>query len=178
MSVRKAVIMDSAAFERTLTRLAHEIIEHENIGNLIIVGIKRRGVPLSRTIAHKLEEISGAKIPTFEIDISFYRDDLVRNEKNPVVNGTDISLSVEGKTVILIDDVIYTGRTARAAIEAVIDLGRPSAIRLCVLIDRGHRELPIRPDYVGKNIPTSRNERVSVLVPEIDGEAGVILSDL
>ncbi len=178
MSEYKALIMDAAAFDRTLTRLSHEINEHDNTDDLIIVGIRRRGVSLAGMIAEKLGKITGKTIPTGEIDISFYRDDISLLSRDPSLKNTDISLSVEGKTIVLVDDVIYTGRTARAAMEAVIALGRPKAIRLAVLIDRGHRELPIRADYVGKNIPTSRSEMVAVCVPEFDGMSGVMLYDL
>ncbi len=172
----KNQIMDSSAVERTLTRLAHEIDEKDSdIDNIVFVGVKRRGIPLSEMIADRLKTITGKTVPVGELDISFYRDDLQMKSEAPVVNRAELPFSVEGKTVIIIDDVLYTGRTARAAIEAVFSLGRPSKIRLCVLIDRGHRELPIRADYVGKNVPTSRGERISVCVPEYDDALAVRL---
>ena len=172
----KNQIMDSSAVERTLTRLAHEIDEKDSdIDNIVFVGVKRRGIPIAGMIADRLKSITGKTVPVGELDISFYRDDLQMKSEMPVVNRAELPFSVEGKTVVIIDDVLYTGRTARAAIEAVFSLGRPSKIRLCVLIDRGHRELPIRADYVGKNVPTSRSERISVCVPEYDDVLAVRL---
>ena len=172
----KAQIMDEAAFSRTLTRIAHQIIEaNRSIDALCLVGIKTRGVPLARILSSRMREIEGTDVPVGTLDITLYRDDLSPAAEAPCIGESEISFPIEGKTVILVDDVIYTGRTARAAMEAVIRLGRPARIQLVELIDRGHRELPIRPDYVGKNIPTSQREIVAVCLPETDGKAGVEL---
>ncbi|MBO4355744.1 MAG: bifunctional pyr operon transcriptional regulator/uracil phosphoribosyltransferase PyrR [Clostridia bacterium] len=174
--VLKNQIMDSSSVERTLTRLAHEIDERDSDGSeIVLVGVKRRGVPLANIISSRLKVITGKDIPVGELDISLYRDDLAEKTLFPVVRHSELPFSVEGKTVIIVDDVLYTGRTARAAIEAVFTLGRPAKIRLCVLVDRGHRELPIRADYVGKNVPTSRSERIAVCVPEYDESLAVKL---
>ena len=168
--------MDEAAMQRSLIRMTHEIIEKNNgIDDLILLGIRRRGMPLARTIQQNLKKFEGKEIPLGSIDISLYRDDLTELSDLPAAGNSDIPLPLVGKKVILVDDVIYTGRTARAAIDAVIHAGRPKAIQLAVLIDRGHRELPIRPDYVGKNIPTSHSEIVSVAVAEYDHRTGVYL---
>ncbi len=170
------VLMDEGAMQRALTRIAHEIIERNNgMDGVVLIGIRRRGVDLARILVEKLETIEGNRPPMGELDITLYRDDLSTLNDSPVLNGSDISFSVNGKTVVLVDDVIYTGRTVRAAIDAVMDLGRPARIQLAVLIDRGHRELPIRPDFVGKNIPTARNERIAVKLPAYDGETNVTL---
>lgn len=172
----KTQLMDAAAIERTLTRLAHEINERDRVNDqVVLVGIRRRGVPLAQRIAARLTAITGTQVPVGELDIGFYRDDRTVADPSPTVREISLPFSVENRTVILVDDVLYTGRTARAAIEAVFSLGRPAAIRLCVLVDRGHRELPIRADYVGKNVPTARSERVSVSVPETDGDLCVDL---
>ncbi|MBR4909693.1 MAG: bifunctional pyr operon transcriptional regulator/uracil phosphoribosyltransferase PyrR [Clostridia bacterium] len=176
MAVLKATLMDEAAVLRALKRISHEIVEKNGgIEGLAIVGIKRRGVPLARIIADNIEQIEGAKVPVGVVDITFYRDDLEHISDEPVLGGTDIGFDVKGKTVILVDDVLYTGRTARAAMEAVMSAGRAAAIKLAILIDRGHRELPIRGDFVGKNIPTSKNERISVKIPPIDDITAVEL---
>lgn len=170
----KAVIMDEAALSRALTRIAHEILERNHgAENLCLLGVRRRGVPLAERIAARIFDIEGAHVPVGALDITFYRDDLEKVSQNPRVNGCDVGFSVDGRRVVLVDDVIYTGRTVRAAIDALFDLGRPESVRLAVLIDRGLRELPIRPDFVGKNIPTSRSEVVQVCVTEIDGRDGV-----
>lgn len=175
----KTQLMDASAVERTLTRLAHEINERESMADdVVLVGIRRRGVPLSERIAGRLSSITGTAVPVGELDIRFYRDDRGSGDSSPMVRDIRLPFPVENKTVILVDDVLYTGRTTRAAIEAVFSLGRPAAIRLAVLVDRGHRELPIRADYVGKNVPTARSERVSVSVPEIDGELSVNLYEV
>lgn len=167
-------IMDSAAVGRTLMRISHEIIEkNADCGTLYLVGIRRRGVPIARIIAENISRFSDLEVCVGELDITLYRDDLTQQEKQPMLNGTNISFNVEKKTIVLIDDVLYTGRTARAAMEAIIQLGRPSRLELCVLIDRGHRELPIRADFVGKNIPTSKNEIVLVRMPEYDAQTCV-----
>ncbi|CAM3086117.1 bifunctional pyr operon transcriptional regulator/uracil phosphoribosyltransferase PyrR [Filibacter tadaridae] len=167
----KASILDQQAIARAITRIAHEIIEHnKGIDACILVGIKTRGAFLAKRLAEKIEQIEGKPILTGELDITLYRDDLMLKHDNnePLVQQVDIQHDVTDKEVILIDDVLYTGRTVRAAMDAVMDRGRPSTIQLAVLVDRGHRELPIRPDYVGKNIPTSSEERVVVSVTETD----------
>ncbi|QFF98397.1 bifunctional pyr operon transcriptional regulator/uracil phosphoribosyltransferase PyrR [Psychrobacillus glaciei] len=167
----KASILDEQAMNRALTRIAHEIIErNKGIEECILVGIKTRGAFLAERLANKIETIEGKAIKTGELDITLYRDDLsLKNDSNePLVQQVDITHDVTNKKVILVDDVLYTGRTVRAAMDAVMDLGRPAQIQLAVLIDRGHRELPIRADYVGKNIPTSSNERIVVKVIETD----------
>lgn len=170
----KKMILDEAAVKRTLVRMSHEMIEQLGPADEIaVVGIKRRGVSLAKLIADSITSFSDIKIRTGELDITMYRDDLTELSEMPTLNGTKIDFPITGKTVVLVDDVIYTGRTARAAIDALLSLGRPDCIRLAVLVDRGHRELPIRGDFVGKNLPTSRSERVSVKVPEYDGEYAV-----
>ncbi|MBR2288390.1 MAG: bifunctional pyr operon transcriptional regulator/uracil phosphoribosyltransferase PyrR [Clostridia bacterium] len=171
--------MDAAAMNRALARISHEMIEQiEPLGDAVLVGIRRRGIPLAGRLADLIERYEAVRLPVGEVDISLYRDDLTRIADTPRLDGTSIPVDITGKTVILVDDVLYTGRTARAAMEAIIDLGRPAAVRLAVLVDRGHRELPIRPDFVGKNIPTSRLERVGVKVQELDGEDNVALYEL
>lgn len=174
----KAKIMDDAAVERTLVRIAHQIIE-KNGGTegLCLIGIRTRGVPLAKRTAENIRAISGAVLPVGELDITLYRDDRSRVSGTPLVSGTSIPFSVEGRTVILVDDVIFTCRTARAAMDAVTDLGRPARIQLFCLVDRGHSELPIRPTYVGKNIPTSLSELVSVKLAETDGETCVSICE-
>ena len=175
----KARLMDEPAVRRALMRIAHEIIEkNEGSEGLILVGDKRRGISIARTLAANIRSIDGTDIPVGEVDITFYRDDLSVKAELPVTGGLSLPESVEGKSVIIADDVIYTGRTARAAIEAIFSAGRPQSIRLAVLVDRGHRELPIRPDFVGKNVPTSREEVISVMTDEFDGETGVYLYGL
>jgi pyrimidine operon attenuation protein/uracil phosphoribosyltransferase len=175
----KALIMDSVALERALKRIAHEIIEKNNgAQNLALIGIHRRGVPLAKRIAKYIEEFEGVRIDIGTLDITFYRDDLSLLADHPVINGTNIYFDINKKTVVLCDDVIYTGRTARAALDALMDLGRPNYIQLAVVVDRGHRELPIRADYVGKNIPTSKSEVVNVRVAEFDGVDNVAINDL
>ncbi len=172
----KAQIMDGNAIERSVIRIAHEIIEkNQGTENLALIGIKTRGVPLARMIKEAIEKIAGKQIEMGILDITLYRDDLSANKKNPVLNSTEIPFSVIGKTVVLVDDVIFTGRTARAAIDAVFAEGRAGRIQLAVLIDRGHRELPIRADFVGKNIPTSKTEVVMVHLNECDGDTSVHL---
>lgn len=175
----KAVILDEKGIQRTLTRVSHEIIEkNKGVENIVLVGIMRRGEPLAYRIASIIEEIEGVKIPVGSVDITLYRDDLSTIEEQPLVKEKDIGISIKDKKVILIDDVLYTGRTARAAIDALLDQGRPEIIQLAVLVDRGHRELPIRADYVGKNIPTSRGEMISVEVSEMDGSDSVKIYEL
>lgn len=172
----KATLMDETAIYRVLKRMSHEIVEkNHGTDNLLIVGIKRRGVPLAEIISENISEIEGKKVPVGIVDITFYRDDLKHISDDPVINKTDLGFDVTGKTVILVDDVLYTGRTARAAMEAVMSCGRAAAIKLAILVDRGHRELPIRGDFVGKNVPTSKSERISVKIPPIDGITAVEL---
>lgn len=165
----KARILDEKAMNRSLTRLAHEIIEkNKGISDVILVGIRSRGVPLAKTIAEKIEMIEGEKVHVGSLDITLYRDDLTEIDKQAIVKGSDIDVDIAGKIVVLVDDVIFTGRTVRAAMDALIDIGRPRSIQLAVLIDRGHREFPIRPDYVGKNVPSSRSEIIKVHLNELD----------
>lgn len=172
----KSVIMDEAAVHRTMARITHEIIErNKGLDNLILLGVKRRGIPLAHLLAENMLRFEGVRVPVGELDITLYRDDLKAGIEIPSNEEKTIPFDVAGKKIIVVDDVIYTGRTARAAIEAVFDRGRPREIQLAVLIDRGHRELPIRADYVGKNIPTSRTEMISVQMDEIDGQTKVEL---
>lgn len=174
----KSLLMDEAAVKRALTRIAHEIVEkNKGLSNVVIIGIQRRGVPMAQRISKALERIEGQSPPLGVLDITFYRDDLSKLSVHPVVNGTDIPFNLNDKTVILIDDVLFTGRTVRAGIEAIFDMGRPAAIQLAIMIDRGHRQLPFRPDYVGKNIPTSNSEAIHVELMEIDGQDRVMLCD-
>jgi len=175
----KAQIMDEKAMSRALIRIAHEIVEkNKGVGNVVLVGIKRRGVPLARKISEEILKIEGIKPEVGVLDITLYRDDLSSLSDQPIVNNTNIDFSIKDKIVVLVDDVLYTGRTVRAALDALIDIGRPKAIQLAILIDRGHRELPIRADYVGKNVPTSRSEVISVNVEEIDGNNKVVICEL
>jgi pyrimidine operon attenuation protein/uracil phosphoribosyltransferase len=170
MSLReKALIINPREMERMIIRIAHEIVERNNgTGGIALVGIRRRGVPLAERIQRHISRIEGVDVPFGSLDITFYRDDLERIAHQPVVGTTDIMFDLENKVIVLVDDVLFTGRTVRAAMDAIVDYGRPRAIELAVLVDRGHRELPIRPDYVGKNVPTSHREVVSVRVQEID----------
>lgn len=171
------VIIDGQRVERTLARLSHEIIERNaDEEELYLIGIKRRGVPIAQRLRENIEKFSDIKVKTGELDITLYRDDLTEKYVSPHVNGTVIDFDVNEKNIILVDDVLFTGRTARAAMEAVIGLGRPSVIQLAVMIDRGHRELPICANYVGKNVPTSKEEFVNVRLEEIDGVTEVALS--
>ena len=168
MAENFTVIMDEAAVTRALKRIAHEIIESSAPGRLCLVGIKRRGIPLAEVIAGNIERFSGLRPPVGTLDVTLYRDDLSQLSDMPQVNSANIDFDVSNTRLVLVDDVIFTGRTVRAAIDAVFSLGRPSVIQLAVLIDRGHRELPIRPDFVGKNIPTALNELVAVNIPPYD----------
>ncbi|TSB46345.1 bifunctional pyr operon transcriptional regulator/uracil phosphoribosyltransferase PyrR [Alkalicoccobacillus porphyridii] len=172
------VILDQAAIGRAITRIAHEIIErNKGVEHCVLVGIKTRGIHLAARLAERIEQIEGDDIPVGEVDITLYRDDLSpQNQKDePVLQGTDIPVDISGLKVILVDDVLFTGRTVRAALDALIDLGRPEQIQLAVLVDRGHRELPIRPDFVGKNVPTSKTELIAAKLTESDGSDEVIL---
>lgn len=170
----KTVLMDESAVNRAITRLSHEIIErNKGAENLALIGIKTRGVPLAKTIATNLFKIEGATLPVGELDITLYRDDLSELSPQPTVNSSKIDFDVKEKDVVLCDDVIFTGRTVRAAIEAIMKFGRPKSIQLAVLIDRGHRELPIRPDFVGKNVPTAQSEVVLVKFDSVDGVTSV-----
>ncbi len=174
MSKFKATLMDESAVSRALKRISHEILEKNNGSrDICIVGVKRRGVPLAQIIADNIYNIEGVKVPTAMLDITFYRDDLSNVSLDPVIRPCDIPFSVTGKNIILVDDVLYTGRTVRAAMEAIMSFGRPASIQFAVLVDRGHRELPIRGDYVGKNVPTAKSEFVSVKIPPFDENCSV-----
>ena len=173
----KAQVLDDAALDRALTRIAHEILERNGgAKDLAFVGLRTRGITLAHRLAAKIASIDGAQLPVGTLDITLYRDDLDMRGA-PVIRGTDIPFSIKNKTVVLVDDVLYTGRTVRAALDALIDLGRPGSIQLAILIDRGHRELPIRPDFIGKNLPTSRRETVAVRLKEHDGEDRVVIEE-
>lgn len=170
----KAVLMDESAISRALKRISHEILERNNgSDNICIIGVKRRGVPLAQIIADNIYNIEGKKIPTAVLDITFYRDDVENGFLDPVIHPCDIPFPVVGKNIILVDDVLYTGRTARAAMEAIMKFGRAASIQFAVLVDRGHRELPIRGDYVGKNVPTSKSEFIAVKMPPYDNICAV-----
>ncbi|GMV22018.1 MAG: bifunctional pyr operon transcriptional regulator/uracil phosphoribosyltransferase PyrR [Vicinamibacterales bacterium] len=175
------VVMDADRIGRSLMRIAHEILErNRGTDNLALVGIRARGVPLAERLAANLREAGGLEVPTGSLDITLYRDDLMKHQvgPQPILRRTDIPFSLDGRTIILVDDVLYTGRTIRAALDALIDFGRPNAIQLVALVDRGHRELPIRADYVGRNVPTSRQQTVQVHLTEIDGRDEVEVHDL
>jgi pyrimidine operon attenuation protein/uracil phosphoribosyltransferase len=172
-------VLNSEDVDRTLRRIAHEVVEkNPDLSAVAVVGIHTRGVVLARRVRALLLEMTGSEVPLGEIDISFYRDDIQTRsgDRQPVVHATRLDFPLESRTIILVDDVLFTGRTVRAGIEALFDYGRPARIQLAVLCDRGHRELPIRPDYVGKNLPTSRHERVAVSLAETDGSEGVFIS--
>jgi pyrimidine operon attenuation protein/uracil phosphoribosyltransferase len=171
----RRVILDRDDIRRTLVRIAHEIVEKNPGGAVALVGIQRRGAGLAQRLHALTSELLDQPVPLGFADISFYRDDLALRASSPIVHATQLDFPVDGRTVVIVDDVLYTGRTVRAAIDEIFDYGRPSRVQLAVLIDRGHRELPIRPDYVGKNIPTSRAERVNVHIEEIDGRDEVTI---
>ncbi|CEH35455.1 Bifunctional protein PyrR [bioreactor metagenome] len=174
----KAQLMDEKAIARAITRVSHEIIEkNKGIDDIVLVGIKTRGVPIANRISNKIEQIEGSNVNTGEVDITLYRDDLKQINIDPVLNGSNIDFDINDKIVILVDDVLYTGRTVRGALDAIMDIGRPKAIQLAVLVDRGHRELPIRADYVGKNVPTSKHEIISVKLSETDEEDSVTINE-
>jgi pyrimidine operon attenuation protein / uracil phosphoribosyltransferase len=172
----KAQLMTASEIDRTLTRLAHEIVEkNDTLDSLALVGIRRRGVPLAQRLAEKVGQLTGRPLPVGILDITFYRDDLTTVDQKPVVNATDISFPITGMDLILVDDVLYTGRTTRAALDAVFDLGRPKRVQLLALIDRGHRELPIEARYVGKYVESTGREIIEVKLQEIDGKEKVLL---
>ena len=172
------LVMDADRMARALTRMSHEILErNRGLDEIALVGIRTRGVPLARRISRSLHEINGDEVPTGALDITLYRDDLMRHPvgPQPLVRRTEIPFSIDDRKILLVDDVLYTGRTIRAALDALIDFGRPQAIQLVVLVDRGHRELPIKADYVGKNLPTSLKQSVQVHLQEIDGKDDVLI---
>lgn len=178
MTQEKANVMDKAAIDKALIRIAHEILErNKNIEDLVIIGIKLRGAFLAERLKQKIEEISGSGLPVGALDITLYRDDLTKISEQPVLRATEIDFDINGKNIILVDDVLFTGRTIRCALDELIDFGRPKTIQLAVLIDRGHRELPIRPDYVGKNVPTSLKDLVEVRLDEPDKKEEVVISE-
>ena len=177
--IDKTVLMDSEGIRRALTRIAHEIVEkNKGVDNVVLVGIRTRGVPIAERLAENIEKIEGKKPPVGVLDITLYRDDLSTLAYQPIVRPTELPVDITGKIVVLVDDVLYTGRTIRAALDAVIDNGRPKTIQLAVLVDRGHRELPIRADFVGKNVPTSSKEVVSVQLQATDEAENVILREV
>jgi pyrimidine operon attenuation protein/uracil phosphoribosyltransferase len=169
------VVLDHDDVRRTLMRVAHEIVEKNPDGRVALVGIHRRGAVLARRLHALTSELLETEVPLGSVDISFYRDDLAIRPSAPIVHATQLDFQVQGRTIVIVDDVLYTGRTVRAAIDEIFDYGRPARVQLAVLVDRGHRELPIRPDYIGKNIPTSQEERVNVRVHEIDGHDEVTI---
>jgi len=175
----KKKLMDETAIKRTITRIAHEIIEsNKGVENVALIGIRRRGGPLAQRLAEQIEEIEGIKVPVGILDITLYRDDLTTLASQPQLHRTEVFFDVNDLNIVLVDDVLYTGRTVRAALDAIIDLGRPRCIQLAVLVDRGHRELPIKADFVGKNIPTSQKEVIAVMLEEIDGSDEVEIQEI
>ena len=177
--IDKTVLMDSEGIRRALTRIAHEIVEkNKGVDNVVLVGIRTRGVPIAARLAENIEKIEGKKPPVGVLDITLYRDDLSTLAYQPIVRPTELPVDITGKIVVLVDDVLYTGRTIRAALDAIIDNGRPKTIQLAVLVDRGHRELPIRADFVGKNVPTSSKEVISVQLQATDEAENVILREV
>lgn len=174
--IEKAQLLDEAGMRRALVRIAHEILEaNKGVANLGLVGIRTRGVPIAQRLQKIIEDIESQRVPTGILDITLYRDDLTTIAQQPIVRKTEIPFSIDDKVIVLVDDVLYTGRTVRAALDALMDLGRPARIQLAVMIDRGHRELPIRADFVGKNVPTAKAEQVQVHLKETDGEDRVVL---
>lgn len=177
MASTERVVLDAEAIERALTRVAHEILErNKGTDQLALVGIRSRGDHIARRLRDKIRQIENVEVPTGIIDITLYRDDLNTSQQQPEVRGTDIPFPIEGRRIVLVDDVLYTGRTIRAALDALVDFGRPRSVQLVVLVDRGHRELPIRADYVGKNLPTALNESVRVRLQESNGRDEVVIS--
>ncbi len=174
----KTQILDADGIRRALTRIAHEILErNKGTGDLVLIGVRRRGVPLAQRLAALIKEIEGTAVPLGIVDITLYRDDLSKLDFNPVLRTTEVPFDINGKRVVLVDDVLYTGRTVRAALDALMDLGRPQLVQLAVMVDRGHRELPIRADFVGKNVPTSQREIVAVQMLEVDGRDQVLIME-
>lgn len=174
----KALILDEKAIQRATIRIANEIIErNKGTDDLVLIGIKTRGIPFAKRLGKKIYEIEGVEVPVASLDITLYRDDLTEVSQNPIVKNNELNVDINDKNVVLVDDVIFTGRTVRAALDALVDRGRPNKVQLAVLIDRGHRELPIRPDYVGKNVPTSKAEIVSVQFLEIDNANKVVIKE-
>jgi pyrimidine operon attenuation protein / uracil phosphoribosyltransferase len=177
---QKAVVLDEQAIRRALTRVAHEIIEkNKGVERIVLIGIRTRGIFIAERLATRIKEIEGTEVPVGELDITLYRDDLTKktNDQEPLVKGSDIPHDITNKIVILVDDVLYTGRTVRAGLDALVDIGRPASVQLAVLVDRGHRELPIRADYVGKNIPTSSSEMIVVQLTEVDKHDAVSIHE-
>ena len=174
----KSKILDGALIDKSIERMAHEIIEREKSpGNVVVIGIKNRGAYLAKRLADKIKMLAGTEVPVGALDITLYRDDLTEASEQPIVHATEIDFDIAGKKIILVDDVLYTGRTIRCALDALIDFGRPALIQLAVLVDRGHRELPIKADYVGKNVPTSAKEVVEVRLAESDGKDEVVICE-
>lgn len=177
-AIVKTQLLDEPAIRRALTRIAHEIVEkNKGVEDIVLIGVKTRGIYLAKRLAERIGSIEGSQVPVGSIDITLYRDDLKEKGEQPQLHGHEIPFPIKDRKVVLVDDVLYTGRTVRAALDALIDLGRPRLIQLAVLIDRGHRELPIRPDYVGKNVPTSQSEAVAVQMKEIDGVDKVVIME-
>lgn len=175
----KKLLMDETAIKRAITRIAHEIIErNKGVEQVALIGIRRRGGPLAQRLADRIEEIEGIRVPVGILDITLYRDDLTTLAAQPQLHRTEVFFDINDMNIVLVDDVLFTGRTVRAAMDALIDIGRPRCIQLAVLIDRGHRELPIKADYVGKNIPTSLQEVISVMVTEIDAKEEVVIQEI
>lgn len=178
-AIVKTQLLDEQAIRRALTRIAHEIVEaNKGIEDIVLVGVKTRGIYIAQRLAERIAAIEGKQVPVGSLDITLYRDDLQEKSEQPEVQGHEIPVPVRDKKVVLVDDVLYTGRTVRAALDALIDIGRPKQIQLAVLVDRGHRELPIRPDFVGKNVPTAKTEVVGVRLQEVDGDDQVVLKQI
>ena len=176
--IDKTVLMDEQGVRRALTRISHEIVEkNKGAEDIVLVGIRTRGVPIAKRLADMIEQIEGVRPPVGILDITLYRDDLSTLSYQPIVRPTTMPVDIDRKVIVLVDDVLYTGRTIRAALDAIMDMGRPQSIKLAVLVDRGHRELPIRADFVGKNVPTASRESIAVLVNELDGEERVVIRE-
>ncbi|MCI7477942.1 MAG: bifunctional pyr operon transcriptional regulator/uracil phosphoribosyltransferase PyrR [Selenomonadales bacterium] len=176
--IDKTVLMDEQGVRRALTRISHEIVEkNKGVEDIVLVGIRTRGVPIAKRLADMIEQIEGVRPPVGILDITLYRDDLSTLSYQPIVRPTTMPVDIDRKVIVLVDDVLYTGRTIRAALDAIMDMGRPQSIKLAVLVDRGHRELPIRADFVGKNVPTASRESIAVLVNELDGEERVVIRE-